>query len=75
MSVARKGPRIQPVRRPSVLDDYAGLWVAVKDGRVIAHGHDSRHVVREMRRMGRAAEGAVLQRSPEPTEALAVGLG
>jgi Family of unknown function (DUF5678) len=75
MGVARKSPRIQPVRRSSVLDEYAGQWVAVKDGQVIAHGRNSRDVVRQMRQMGPAAEGAVLQRAPEPTEALAVGLG
>ena len=75
MGVARRSPRIKPVRRPSVLDEYAGQWVALKDGRVIAHGDNSRDVVRQMRQMGQTAEGAVLQRAPEPTEALAVGLG
>ncbi len=75
MGVSRRSPRITPVRRSSVLDEYAGQWVAVKDGRVIAHSYNSREVVRQMRRLGEAAEGAVLQRAPEPTEALAVGLG
>jgi Ni/Co efflux regulator RcnB len=68
-------PRIQPAKRPAALDDYAGQWVALKDGRVIAHSPDARTVVREMRRMGRAAEGAVLQRASRPADALAVGLG
>lgn len=76
MGIAHRGPRIEPVRgRPVTLDEYAGQWVAVKDGEVIAHSPDPRSVVREMRRMGQAAEGAVLQRAPEPSEALAVGLG
>lgn len=75
MGVARRSPRIEPVRRSTILDVYAGQWVAVKDGRVIAHGFSPRDVVVQMRQMGRAAQGAVLQRSPEPTEALAVGLG
>jgi Family of unknown function (DUF5678) len=75
MGIARRGPRIEPARRPAALDDYAGQWVALKDGEVIAHSPDPRSVVREMRRMGQAAEGAVLQRAPEPSEALAVGLG
>jgi|HubBroStandDraft_4_1064222.scaffolds.fasta_scaffold22879_1 Family of unknown function (DUF5678) len=75
MGVARRSPRIEPVRRPTILDTYAGQWVAVKDGRVIAHGFSPRDVVVQMRQMGRDAHGAVLQRSPEPTEALAVGLG
>jgi uncharacterized protein DUF5678 len=75
MGIARRSSRIEPVRRSSTLDAFAGQWVAVKDGRVIAHGFNSRDVVRQMRQMGRAAEGAVLQRAPKPDEALAVGLG
>jgi len=75
VGISRKGPRIEPARRPEALDAYAGQWVALKDGEVIAHSPDPRSVVREMRRMGQAAEGAVLQRAPEPSEALAVGLG
>ena len=75
MGVARSGPRIEPVRRPGVLDEYAGQWVAIKDGQVIAHSTDPRDVVGEMRRLGAASEGAVLQRAPEVSDALAVGLG
>jgi Family of unknown function (DUF5678) len=75
MGVARRSSRIEPVPRSSTLDAFAGQWVAVKDGRVIAHGYNSRDVVRQMRQMGRAAHGAVLQRAPKPTDALAVGLG
>jgi hypothetical protein len=75
MSVARRGPRIEPVKRPANLDKFAGQWVAVKDGQVIAHSPDPRSVVREMRGMGQLAEGAALQRAPRPSEALAVGLG
>jgi len=75
MGIGRRSTRLEPVRRPSVLDEYAGEWVAIKDGRVIAHSPSSRQVVRQMRKLGPAAEGAVLQRSATPTEALAVGLG
>ena len=75
MGIARRSRRIQPARRLHVLDQYAGQWVALKDGRVIAHSADARDVVRQMRQMGREAEGAVLQRAAEATEALSVGLG
>jgi hypothetical protein len=75
MAIARKSRPIQPARRPSALEAYAGQWVAVKDGVVIAHAPNSRDVVRQMRLMGPAAEGAVLQRAAQPDEALAVGLG
>jgi Family of unknown function (DUF5678) len=75
MGIARSGPRIEAAKRPAVLDDFPGQWVALKDGRVIAHSPDPRTVVREMRRMGTSAEGAVLQRAPRPSDAVAVGLG
>jgi Family of unknown function (DUF5678) len=75
MGVARGSDKIPPVPRAQVLDKYAGQWVAIKDGRVIAHSPSSREVVRQMRRLGAEAEGAILQRAAEPTEALAVGLG
>lgn len=75
MGIARKSTPIRPARRPSTLDQYPGEWVALKDGVVIAHGPDSRDVVRQMRQMGPDAEGAVLQRSAQAEEALAVGLG
>lgn len=75
MGIARRGKRVQPVPRLQALDEYAGQWVAVKNGRVIAHSPSSREVVRQLRRMGPEAKGAVLQRAATPTEALAVGLG
>ncbi|MGI8628110.1 MAG: DUF5678 domain-containing protein [Geodermatophilaceae bacterium] len=75
MSVARRPDRVEAVRRPDVLDGYVGEWVALKDGRVIAHSPSSREVVRLMRKMGGEAHGAVLQRAARETEALAVGLG
>lgn len=75
MGMARKSGRIEPVRRPAILDEFPGEWVAIKDGRVIAHAVNSRAVVQELKRIGTPARGAVLQRAAEPAEAVAVGLG
>jgi len=75
MGVARRGQRVDPIPRAQALDKHAGEWVAIKDGQVIAHSPSSREVVRQMRGLGTAAEGAILQRAATPTEALAVGLG
>jgi Family of unknown function (DUF5678) len=73
--VARWSGKTTPIPRLDVLDDYAGEWVAVKDGKVIAHSPSSREVVRQMRKLGQKAQGAVLQRAAGSTEAPAVGLG
>ena len=75
MGVARRSAKVDPVPRERVLDEHVGEWVAVKDGRVIAHSPSSREVVRQMRKLGADADGAILQRSSTETEALAVGLG
>lgn len=75
MARPRPTPRLVPVPREKALSAHPGEWVAVKEGRVIAHHSSSREVVRMLRAQGRAAEGAVLHRSAQPTEAIAVGLG
>jgi hypothetical protein len=75
MGVARRGSRISPVPRDRALDAYAGQWVALKDGAVIAHAASSRDVVRQLKRMGAAGEGAVLHRAASDDEPLSVGLG
>jgi hypothetical protein len=75
MTIARRGQRMEPERRPALMDDYAGQWVAIRDGQVIAHSVSSRDVVRQLRAMGPAAKGAVLQRAATESEALSVGLG
>ena len=75
MGIARSSRHIDPIRREPVLDRYAGEWVALKDNEVIAHARDAREVVRQMRALGDAAHGAVLQRASVASEALAVGMG
>jgi len=67
--------RVQPIKHDPVLDEYAGQWVAVKDGRVVAHSVDSRGVVRQLRTRKDGGRGAVVQRVATAAEPLAVGLG
>lgn len=75
MGSTGRGRPVRPVPRLAVLDEYAGLWVAVKDGEVIAHAPTSRGVARELLRLGERAKGAVLQRVATAHEPLSVGLG
>jgi hypothetical protein len=75
MGIARGKGRMPAVPRPTSLDRYAGQWVAVKDGKVVAHARRSREVVAKMQALGSSADGAVLQRAAAPTDAVAVGLG
>jgi uncharacterized cupin superfamily protein len=75
MGVARRGNKVDPIPRDRALDAYAGQWVALKDGVVIAHAASSRDVVRELKRMGPGGEGAVLHRAATEDEPLSVGLG
>lgn len=76
MGLARrhKGP-FEPERRPSELQKYVGLWVAVKDGKVIAAAETSRDLVHSVRKLGSRGEGAVAQRVPKPSNSSLVGVG
>jgi Family of unknown function (DUF5678) len=71
----RDAHQIQPIPRDRALDSYAGEWVALKDGVVIAHAASSRDVVRQLKAMGPAGKGAVLHRAATEDEPLSVGLG
>jgi Family of unknown function (DUF5678) len=73
----RRRPReIEPVRLPAGLnEEYAGLWVAVKDGRVITAAESSRDLVAKVRQLGAAGEGAVAQFVPPYSEEIVIGVG
>lgn len=64
-----------PVRRPKELDAYEGLWVAMKDGKVVAKARTSRELVYEVHKKGPEAEGAVAQFVSKPSKAAMVGVG
>ena len=64
-----------PETRLSTLDQWEGLWVAVKDGVVIAAAHSSRDLVPELRKMGVKGEGAVAQFVTPRSGTIMIGVG
>ena len=72
-----KGARwkVEPERQPEGIDRWAGLWVAVKDGEVIAAAESSLNLVATVRSMGPSAAGAVAQYIPRRTEDIVIGVG
>jgi hypothetical protein len=73
--VARPGERVEPVRRPTELDDFIGKWVAMKDGQVVAVAESSRALVYEVHKLGDRGKGAVAQFVPPPKAGYMVGVG
>lgn len=69
------GSRMDPERRLAELDGWVGCWVAVKDGHVVTAAPTSRELVLRVRSMGQAAEGAVAQFVPEPSDDIVIGVG
>ena len=67
--------KVEPERRPPGIDHWAGLWVAIKDGEVIAASENSRDLVAMVRSKGPAAEGAVAQYVPRHTDDIVIGVG
>jgi hypothetical protein len=72
----RRGRRhIEPERALPGLDQWSGMWVAVKDGSVIAAAHNSRDLVPMVKELGEAGKGAVAQFVPPHTDEIVVGVG
>ena len=67
--------RVEPERALPGLDQWSGMWVAVKDGKVIAAAHNSRDLVPMVRELGEAGKGAVAQFVPPHTDEIVVGVG
>lgn len=67
--------RVAPERNPADLDRWAGQWVAVKDGRVVASAPTSRELVPAVQALGDAGRGAVAQYVPEYSDVIVIGLG
>ena len=51
------------------------MWVAVKDGEVIAAAYNSRDLVPEVRKLGEAGHGAVAQFVPPHSDEIVIGVG
>ena len=67
--------KVEPIHRDPELDQYAGLWVAVKDGRVIAAAHNSHELVRMVIESGPKGAGAVAQFVPHRQDSIVIGVG
>lgn len=69
--------KLTPERqRPAdLLERWAGAWVAIKDGEVIAAAHNARELVPQLHEMGAAAEGAVARYVPRPSDTIVIGVG
>lgn len=70
-------PGWQPERGPAELygPEFAGKWVAVKDGKIIACANNARDLVPQLHEMGASAHGAVAQYVPYPSDAIMIGVG
>lgn len=77
MRRAHRDEPMEPERRLPELDRWVGLWVAVKDGKVIAAAPTSLELVdalHKLRPVG-AGKGAVAQYVPEPSDGIMIGVG
>ena len=76
MGIARRHDGFgRPEPRPDELKDFAGMWVAVKDGHVVAAAPTSRALVYEVHKAGARGQGAVAQFVPKAQRSSVVGVG
>ena len=67
--------RVERERRPADLNEWAGMWVAVKNGKIIAAARTSRELVPQVKAMGDAGRGAVAQFVPRASDTIVIGVG
>lgn len=67
--------KVEPIRRDPKLDHWVGMWIAVKDGEVIAAAHNSNELVRMVIEMGPKGAGAVAQFVPQRQDSIIIGVG
>src|ERR1700685_450287 len=74
---ARRHEPMEPERRLPELDHWVGLWVAVKDGKVIAAAPTSLELVDALHKLRPVGVGkrAVAQYVPRPTDEIMIGVG
>jgi len=75
MGIARSSGPIEPLSRPAGIDNYAGQWVAVKDGRVVAAAPRARDLVILVREMGEEGADATVELVALPSDGFMVGVG
>ena len=67
--------RLPRERQPEELRHYAGLWVAVKDGEVVAVSGSSLGLVSEVHNLGDRGRGAVAQYVAPHSDSIVIGVG
>lgn len=67
--------KVEPIRRDPELDRWIGMWIAIKDGEVIAAAHNSNELVRMVIEMGPRGAGAVAQFVPQRQDSIVIGVG
>ena len=75
MGSRQRARRVEPERALPGLEQWSGMWVAVKDGKVIAAAHNSRDLVPMVKELGEAGHGAVAQFVPPRTDEIVIGVG
>lgn len=75
MGVARRRGLISPTPRLPALDEFEGMWVAVKDDVVVAAAATSRGLAFELHQLGNKGRGAVTKFVSRPSDSVMVGLG
>ncbi len=75
MGRGRRTRHVEPERALPGLDKWSGMWVAVKDGKVIAAAYNSRDLVPMVRELGEVGHGAIAQFVPPHTDEIVIGVG
>jgi hypothetical protein len=75
MGRARHRKRLPRERQPDELRTYAGHWVAVKGGKVVAVSDSSLGLVAEVHKLGAEGRGAVAQYVAPHSNSIVIGVG
>lgn len=67
--------RMELERQPDSLREWAGHWVALQDGKVIAAAFHARDLVARLHEMGPNAARAVARYVPKPSDDIVIGVG
>jgi hypothetical protein len=67
--------QVPPAQRPQDLADYAGHWVALLRGNVIASADNDRELAQKLKNLGPDGENAVMQYVRPPVSGYVVGVG
>lgn len=71
----RRAQGFEPIRRPPAYEEYEGEWIAVLQGKVIAHAPKSADLLEQVRALGREGEQAVVEFVSPPSDTWLVGVG